>query len=208
MEQLSFFAEGGQTKGLPNDVLKYHEGFIDSVDGDNLLAYLLEHTPWKQKVVRYYEKDIITPRLSAWYGDAEKIDFAALGKSTPLSWTPELLKLKELVEPVAGISFNSVLLNYYRNGQDSVTWHSDNETVMGSHPVIASLSFGQMRSFDIRLKSNHQEKYSIRLAHGSLLIMKGDLQQKWEHRVAKSKLYMKPRINLTFRHIINPVAYD
>ncbi|RYG21320.1 MAG: alpha-ketoglutarate-dependent dioxygenase AlkB, partial [Chitinophagaceae bacterium] len=189
MEQLSFFAEGGQTKGLPSDVLQYHECFINSANGDYLLAHLLNHTPWKQKVVRYYDKDIITPRLSAWYGDAEKIDYSAFGKSTPLSWTPELLELKKLVEPVAGISFNSVLLNYYRDGQDSVTWHSDNETVMGSHPVIASLSLGQVRSFDIRLKTNHQEKYSIRLAHGSLLIMKGDLQQKWDHRIAKTKLY-------------------
>jgi len=208
MEQLSFFAESGQTKGLPNDVLEYHEGFISTKASDLLLIHLLKDTPWKQKVVRYYDKEISTPRLSAWYGDAEKIDYVALGKSTPLIWTSELLKLKKLVEPVAGISFNSVLLNYYRDGQDSVTWHSDNETVMGSHPVIASLSFGQVRSFDIRFKTNHQEKYSIRLGHGSLLIMKGDLQQKWDHRIAKSKQFMKPRINLTFRHIINPVSYD
>ncbi|RYD79408.1 MAG: alpha-ketoglutarate-dependent dioxygenase AlkB [Sphingobacteriales bacterium] len=208
MEQLSFFAESGQTKGLPNDVLEYHEGFISTKASDLLLIHLLKDTPWKQKVVRYYDKEISTPRLSAWYGDAEKIDYVALGKSTPLIWTSELLKLKKLVEPVAGISFNSVLLNYYRDGQDSVTWHSDNETVMGSHPVIASLSFGQVRSFDIRFKANHQEKYSIRLGHGSLLIMKGDLQQKWDHRIAKSKQFMKPRINLTFRHIINPVSYD
>ncbi|RZL20586.1 MAG: alpha-ketoglutarate-dependent dioxygenase AlkB [Pedobacter sp.] len=208
MEQLSFFAESGQTKGLPNDVLEYHEGFIDAFQSDMLLSHLLVDTPWKQKILRYYDKEVITPRLSAWYGDGEEIDYAALGKSIPVNWTPALLKLKKLVEPVAGISFNSVLLNYYRDGQDSVTWHSDNETVMGSHPVIASLSFGQVRSFDIRLKSNHQEKYSVRLGHGSLLIMKGDLQQKWDHRIAKSKKNMKPRINLTFRHIIKPFTND
>ena len=97
MEQLSFFAESGQTKGLPSDVLEYHEGFVDTTESNLLMSHLLEDTPWKQKVVRYYEKDIITPRLSAWYGDAEEIDYAALGKSIPKNWTPALLKLKKLV---------------------------------------------------------------------------------------------------------------
>jgi len=204
MEQLSFFAEAGQSIGLPSDILTYKNNFIGKTESDSLLIHLIENTPWRQKVVRYYDKEITTPRLSAWYGDAEQLDYTALGKSIPLCWTDELLQLKSMVEPAAGITFNSVLLNYYRDGQDSVTWHSDNETVMGSHPVIASLSFGQVRSFDIRLKANHSEKYSIKLEHGSLLLMKGDLQQKWDHRIAKSKLYMKPRINLTFRNIINP----
>ncbi|UKT62296.1 alpha-ketoglutarate-dependent dioxygenase AlkB family protein [Pedobacter mucosus] len=205
MEQLSFFAEAGQTVGLPCDVLTYHSGFLGSVESDAILAQLIESTPWKQKVVRYYDKEVITPRLSAWYGSPDQLDYTAIGKSTPLPWTHELLQLKKLVEPVAGITFNSVLLNYYRDGQDSVTWHSDNETVMGSHPVIASLSFGQVRCFDIRLKANHAEKYSIKLEHGSLLLMKGDLQQKWDHRIPKSKQYMRPRINLTFRKIISPM---
>lgn len=208
MEQLSFFAEAGQTVGLPVDILTYQSDFLAPAFSDEMLAHLIKNTPWKQKVVRYYDKEVITPRLSAWYGDPEQIDYNALGKSIPLKWTEELLQLKERVEPVAGINFNSVLLNYYRDGQDSVTWHSDNETVMGSHPIIASLSFGQVRCFDIRLKENHAEKYSIRLEHGSLLLMKGDLQQKWDHRIAKSKQYMKPRINLTFRRIINPLLHD
>jgi len=208
MEQLSFFAEAGQTVGLPVDILTYQSDFLAPALSDEMLAHLIQNTPWKQKVIRYYDKEVVTPRLSAWYGDPEQIDYNALGKSIPLKWTEELLQLKERVEPVAGINFNSVLLNYYRDGQDSVTWHSDNETVMGSHPIIASLSFGQVRCFDIRLKENHAEKYSIRLEHGSLLLMKGDLQQKWDHRIAKSKQYMKPRINLTFRRIINPLLHD
>jgi len=204
MEQLSFFAETGQSKGLPKDVLEYRAGFIDQADSDEILANLIANTPWQQKVVRYDKKEILTPRLSAWYGDPDQLDYTALGKAKPLIWTDLLLRLKKLVEPVAGISFNSVLLNYYRNGQDSVAWHSDNETVMGSHPVIASLSFGQVRCFDIRLKANHRENYSVRLEHGALLLMKGDLQQKWDHRIAKSKQFMKARINLTFRQVINP----
>lgn len=205
MEQLSFFALSGQSVGLPIDVLEYHGGFIDAVKSDAILQELIAITPWKQKVVRYYDKEVITPRLSAFYGDATQVDYTAIGKSKPFEWTPLLLTLKRKVEPIAGMAFNSVLLNYYRDGQDSVAWHSDNETVMGSHPIIASLSFGQVRTFDIRLKANHSVKYGVRLEHGSLLIMKGDLQQNWDHRIAKSKSFMQPRVNLTFRRIIHPL---
>ena len=110
--------------------------------------------------------------------------------------------IKELVEPLAGIKFNSVLLNYYRDGNDSVAWHSDKESIMGSQPVIASVSFGQVRSFDIRKKSDHSEKYSVRLEHGSFCLMKAGLQEAFEHRIAKSVKPMKARINLTFRLVI------
>ncbi|WP_316757626.1 alpha-ketoglutarate-dependent dioxygenase AlkB family protein [Pedobacter aquatilis] len=204
MEQLSFFRIAGQTAGLPREVLEYHAGFIPAEMSDALLCSLVAETPWKQKVVRYYDKEVVTPRLSAFYGDSSQVDYTAIGKSAPLPWTESLLSLKRLVEPLAGIEFNSVLLNYYRDGQDSVAWHSDNETVMGSHPIISSVSFGQVRSFDIRLKADHAIRHSVRLEHGSLLLMKGDLQQQWDHRIAKSKIFMRPRVNLTFRRIINP----
>ncbi|MGN7986228.1 alpha-ketoglutarate-dependent dioxygenase AlkB family protein [Pedobacter sp. 22226] len=202
MEQLSFFRESGQTPGLPADVLQYIPGFIPDGEAIFLLTSFISRTPWKQKIVKMYDKEVITPRLSAWYGDPDGTDYNALGKSVPLPWTEELLKLKKMVERVSEISFNSVLLNYYRDGQDSVAWHSDNETVMGSHPVIASVSFGQVRGFDIRRKTDQSEKYTVRLEHGSLLLMKGDLQTKWEHRIAKSTKVMGPRVNLTFRKII------
>jgi alkylated DNA repair dioxygenase AlkB len=202
MEQLSFFGESGQTPGLPKEVLEYMPGFIEGHEADSLLAGFILATPWTQKIVKMYDKEVITPRLSAWYGDPEGMDYNALGKSVPLPWTAELLKLKALVEAASGIGFNSVLLNYYRDGQDSVAWHSDNETVMGFHPVIASVSFGQVRGFDIRRKTDHSEKYTIRLENGSLLLMKGDLQTKWDHRIAKSTKVMGPRVNLTFRKII------
>ena len=101
---------------------------------------------------------------------------------------------------ITGIS--SVLLNYYRDGNDSVAWHSDRESVLGKRPVIASVSFGQVRSFDIRSKQDHSKKYSVRLEHGSFLLMKAGLQENWEHRIAKSVRPMKPRVNLTFRVVI------
>jgi alkylated DNA repair dioxygenase AlkB len=202
IEQLSFFREAGQSAGLPTEVLEYLPNIFDEELGSQLMERFIKETPWTQKVVSMYDKQVITPRLSAWYADAETYDYTSLRKSAPNIWTPELLMIKATVEPIAGVTFNSVLLNYYRDGNDSVAWHSDNERALGSHPTIASVTFGQVRSFDIRNKSDHGEKYSVRLEHGSLLLMKGDLQAKWDHRIAKSTRTMKPRLNLTFRVVI------
>ncbi|SOD13966.1 alpha-ketoglutarate-dependent dioxygenase AlkB family protein [Pedobacter xixiisoli] len=202
MEQLAFFPEYGQSKGLPSELLVYLPGLFKAEEGYQIMNRLVSETPWTQKVVRMYDKQVITPRLSAWYADAETYDYTSLRKSAPNLWTPALLKIKAMVEPIAEVSFNSVLLNYYRDGRDSVAWHSDNETALGSHPTIASVTFGQVRSFDIRKKAEHQETYSVRLEHCSLLLMKGDLQSKWEHRIAKATKPMKPRLNLTFRVVI------
>ena len=202
MEQLSFFAEAGQSKGLPKELLEYRAGFIDMDTSDCLLYTFITETPWKQTIQKMWEKEYPTPRLTAWYGDAGT-DYSISGKiSNPNPWTPELLILKDKVERVAGIRFNSVLLNYYRDGNDSVAWHSDRESVLGKNPIIASVSFGQVRSFDIRNKANHSEHYSVRLEHGSFLLMKAGLQENWEHRIAKSLKPMKARVNLTFRVVI------
>jgi alkylated DNA repair dioxygenase AlkB len=199
MEQLSFFAEAGQSRGLPNELLEYRPALFNAKESDALLHQFVHETPWKQTVQKLYDKEVITPRLTAWYGDFGT-DYSAAGKvSNPLPWTEELLMIKHKVEPLAGIAFNSVLLNYYRDGNDSVAWHSDRESVLGRNPIIASVSFGQVRSFDIRNKADHAEKYSVRLEHGSFLLMKAGLQEHWEHRIAKSAKAMKERINLTFR---------
>jgi alkylated DNA repair dioxygenase AlkB len=148
---------------------------------------------------KVWDKEYLTPRLTAWYGELGT-DYSDSGKiANPMPWTSELLMIKELVEPLAGIKFNSVLLNYYRDGNDSVAWHSDKERILGKHPVIASVSFGQVRSFDIRNRQDHKEHYSVRLEHGSFLLMKAGLQEAFEHRIAKSVRPMKARLNLTFR---------
>ncbi|MFN0257301.1 alpha-ketoglutarate-dependent dioxygenase AlkB family protein [Pedobacter ureilyticus] len=199
MEQLALFPEKGQSTGIPDGLLTYLPGLIEAGPGSLLMDQLVHSATWKQKSVQMYDKQVLTPRLSAWYADPDTYDYTHLRRSTPNLWTPELLQLKSLVEPIAGVQFNSVLLNYYRDGNDSVAWHSDNEKALGTHPTIASLSFGQVRAFDIRCKADHRQKYSIRLEHGSLLIMKGNLQQEWEHRIAKSPKRMAPRLNLTFR---------
>ena len=202
MEQLSFFKESGQTPGIPKDILAYHPGIFTDAEAYLLLQQFISETPWQQKIVKMYDKEVITPRLTAWYAAADTYDYTSLRRSAPNLWTPELLSMKSRVEDVAGVTFNSVLLNYYRNGNDSVAWHSDNETALGKYPVIASVSLGQVRNFDIRNKNDHREKYAIRLEHGSLMIMKGDLQAKWDHRIAKSTRIMKERINLTFRTVV------
>ncbi len=199
MEQLSFFAEAGQSKGLPTALLDYQPALFNEQQSNYLLNKFITETPWQQRMQRIYDKDIITPRLTAWYGDPEVYDYAALTQTAPNYWTPELLMIKSKVELTAGIRFNSVLLNYYRDGNDSVAWHSDKESVLGRNPIIASVSFGQVRSFDIRQKQNHSERYSVRLEHGSFLLMKAGLQEHWEHRIAKSTKTMKARVNLTFR---------
>ncbi|MBD1385836.1 alpha-ketoglutarate-dependent dioxygenase AlkB [Mucilaginibacter rigui] len=195
MEQLTLFAPAGQSKGLPKHLLEYTPSMIGRAESDRLLSHFIETTPWKQNTQKLWDKEYLTPRLTCWYGETEKI-------AGTLAWTNELQAIREQVEPLAGIKFNSVLLNYYRDGNDSVAWHSDKESIMGSQPVIASVSFGQVRSFDIRSKADHNEKYSVRLEHGSFLLMKSGLQENWEHRIAKSTRPMHARINLTFRLVI------
>jgi alkylated DNA repair dioxygenase AlkB len=194
MEQLSLFGDSGQTPGIPAALMEYHPGLFTPEESSRFLHEFITTAPWNQRLVSMYGKNIVTPRLTAWYGDpSTKIEL--------LPWTPTLQAIRELVEARIGITYNSVLLNYYRDGNDSVAWHSDNEILMGIHPTIGSVSFGQVRRFDIRNKADHQQQYSVKLESGSLLIMKGNLQAEWDHRVPKSTKPLKERVNLTFRKI-------
>lgn len=183
---------------LPEDLLEYYPSFLGREESDQLLQQLLNTVPWQQSKVTMYEKEVLTPRLSAWFG-SEPIRSG--DQRAVLPWPPELLALKATVEAHTGISFDGVLLNYYRDNNDSVAWHSDKDTVPGLKTEIASVSLGEERNFDFRSKDNHRRRYTIKLEHGSLLLMKGDLQKYWEHRIAKSAKPMKARINLTFRKV-------
>lgn len=184
---------------LPEDLLIYTPSFISRQEGNDLLDLLLKTVPWQQHKEIMYEKEVITPRLSAWYGDKRKRDE---GKREALPWLPGLYDLKQRVEQHTGVTFQGVLLNYYRDGNDSVAWHADKDTLPGLKTDIASLSIGQERNFDFRSKDDHRRKHSIKLEHGSLLLMKADLQRGWEHRIAKSTIPMRARINLTFRKVL------
>ena len=197
MNQLSLF-NTEEFYEFPKDLLDYRESFLSREEADLLKDVLLHTAPWEQSTQKMYDKTVLTPRLTAWYGDSKYTTLKENKKPTN-PWTPELFSLKQKIENEFGCQFNGVLLNLYRDHNDSVAWHRDKESRYGKRPVIASISLGQTRNFDFRKKEHHQSKYSLPLPHGSLLIMKGDLQEHWEHRIAKSTLLMKERINLTFR---------
>jgi len=200
MSQLSLF-DAEEFYEFPKDLLEYKEHFLSAEEADLLLNTLLHNTRWEQQTQEMYGKTVLTPRLTAWYGEAETYKPADKNTSNANIWTPELYHLKERIEKEFGYQFNGVLLNLYRDNNDSVAWHRDKESRYGKRPVIASVSLGQTRNFDFRQKDHHSSKYRLPLPHGSLLIMKGGLQENWEHRIAKSTRQMKPRINLTFRWI-------
>lgn len=201
MSQLSLF-DAEEFYEFPKDLLEYRENFLDNEEADQLKDHLLQTAPWEQRTQKMYDKTVLTPRLTAWYGDQNKsYESADSNTSKTNSWTPELLTLKEKIEKEFGYKFNGVLLNLYRDNNDSVAWHRDKESRYGKRPVIASISLGEIRNFDFRKRDHHQSKYSLPLPNGSLLIMKGDLQENWEHRIAKSTIPMKERVNLTFRLI-------
>jgi alkylated DNA repair dioxygenase AlkB len=181
MKQLSIL-----DKNLPTEIFDYHPNLFTKEESAFYMRKLIDETAWEHKKVLMYGKEVITPRLTAWYTS---------------SWTKELLQIKERVENLSSIHFNSVLLNYYRDGNDSVAWHSDDDGVPGKNKFVASVSFGEERLFDIRSKNDHTNKFSILLENGSYLLMKNDFQENWQHRIAKSKLPMKQRLNLTFRII-------
>ncbi|WP_159478933.1 alpha-ketoglutarate-dependent dioxygenase AlkB family protein [Chryseobacterium sp. 18068] len=199
MNQLSLF-NTEEFYEFPKDLLDYRESFLSREEADLLKDILLHTAPWEQSTQKMYDKTVLNPRLTAWYGDSKYTTLKENKKPTN-PWTPELFSLKQKIEKEFGCRFNGVLLNLYRDQNDSVAWHRDKESRYGKRPVIASISLGQTRNFDFRKKEHHQSKYSLPLPHGSLLIMKGDLQEHWEHRIAKSTLLMKERINLTFRFV-------
>ncbi len=195
-KQLSLFTE--EFYEFPTNLLDYREDYLTPEEADALQKKLLSEVPWKQNTQKMYDKTVLTPRLTAWYSNPED-DSETQTKSEIQPWPIELIRLKEKIENEFGYQFNAVLLNLYRDHNDSVAWHRDKEHKYGKRPIIASVSLGETRNFDFRKMDHHKSKYILPLAHGSLLIMKGDLQEYWEHRIAKSTHFMKERINLTFR---------
>lgn len=182
---------------LPDLELMQYDAFIGKNEADTYYLSLLHNTPWREYEMPMYDKIVTAPRMVAWYGSADE------GGTSALPWTPELLCLKEKVEKETGLSFNAVLLNLYRNGSDSVAWHSDKEHRIGKNPNIASLTFGQTRPFRFRHKTDKSlPKVEITLHHGTLLLLSGTTNTFWEHHIPKSAKDMLPRINLTFRKVI------
>jgi len=176
--------------------------FIARPQSDAFLAELLERVDWQQHIIRIRGRRVASPRLSAWYGDPDaRYRYSGLSLE-PRPWFGVILELKFRVEAVCHARFNSVLLNLYRDGADSMGWHSDDEPELGARPEIASLSLGATRRFRLRHRRRKDlEPVVIDLESGSLLIMRGDTQRFWKHEVPKSRRVDGPRVNLTFRQI-------
>lgn len=186
---------------MPDADVSIDRNFIPPEESDRLFADLTSNIAWEQKPIQFMGKTVMQPRLTAWYGDEGK-SYTYSGLTVhPMPWTPTLLTLKARVEAEAKITFNSVLLNRYRTGQDSVGWHSDDEPELGTNPVIASVSLGATRKFQFKHKTNPDLKLSIELTNGSLLLMRGATQHFWKHQIPKTTKVLGPRINLTFRVI-------
>jgi alkylated DNA repair dioxygenase AlkB len=194
-------ALGAKNFQLENGALVYYPGFYPKQVADELYTTLIDETIWKQESIKIYGRSVLYPRLTAWYGDNLTAYQFSGTKFFPHPWTETLLKIKNDISRVEHAHLNSVLLNLYRNGNDSVSWHTDAELELGKDPVIVSVNFGADRRFMLRRIDNHAVKINILLEHGSLLVMGGELQHYWQHQIPKSTKVTSPRINLTFRHI-------
>ena len=175
--------------------------FLSESEADEFFEGLHTKTPWEQNFIKLFGKEISEPRLSAWHAEPN-LSYTYSGvPRTPHPWNEPLTALRTACEAHTGHTFNGALLNLYRSGQDAMGWHSDDEAVNGPHPVIASISLGAERRFDFRHKQT-REVISVVLPHGSLLVMSGECQTYWLHRIAKTARQSEPRINVTFRHLI------
>jgi alkylated DNA repair dioxygenase AlkB len=187
---------------LPDASLKYWQNIYTPISYDAIVNEFISVTQWKAEEVVIYGKRYLQPRLVAWFGD-EGVSYSYSGiKLAPNPWTELLSTLKEEVERLTGHRFNSVLLNYYRDEKDSMGFHSDDERELGNSPIIASLSFGEVRTLIFKPKLNKGLKsVKLPLESGSLLLMQGETQKNWVHGIEKEKKPCGPRVNLTFRKI-------
>jgi alkylated DNA repair dioxygenase AlkB len=168
--------------------VRLYRGWLGRERADALLASIRATATWVQERRKMYDRVVDVPRVQAWFGDDRERPF-----------TPELEAVRRELEALTGAGFSHVLLNRYRTGKDSVAWHNDREVAHLTRPVIASLTLGATRAFDLRPKAERKEIVSIDLDHGDLLVMRGETQTNWEHRVAKDPRIAGERINLTFR---------
>jgi alkylated DNA repair dioxygenase AlkB len=186
---------------MPDAEVVFYRNFFSKEQSDTYYEDLRCNANWKQEQIKFYGKLIDLPRLTAWYGDeGKKYTYSGITVE-PDPWTPMLLTIKNEIEAVSGVIFNSVLLNFYRGERDSVAWHADDEPELGHNPVIGSVSLGETRGFQFKHKRDKSLRIKIDLPHGSYLLMKGPTQDHWLHQVPKETKSRQPRINLTFRVI-------
>lgn len=199
---IDIFGEGASPVNiLPKDgEVLFIDNFFKRSYSDKMFDALSKSIQWGQESINIYGNQHNIPRLTAWYGDSgNPYKYSGISMN-PIPWIDDLIDIKEKIKKIDSTEFNSVLLNLYRDGKDSVSWHSDDEDELGVNPVIASVSFGSSRIFKLRHLEDKTTK-DIELSHGSLLIMRGETQHKWEHQIPKTSKKIGPRINLTFRVI-------
>ncbi|MBW4547410.1 MAG: alpha-ketoglutarate-dependent dioxygenase AlkB [Symplocastrum torsivum CPER-KK1] len=186
---------------LPDSDIVFYPSLLDGQESDRFFTQLTEAIDWRQDWITIYGRSMPQPRLTAWYGDHGKSYTYSGITMHPSPWTGTVLDLKAKAEEVSGVVFNSVLLNLYRDGNDSMGWHSDDEPELGPGPVIGSVSLGGTRRFMLRHRAEKGLKHQLKLTSGSFLLMQGTTQHYWQHQIPKTKRPVPPRINLTFRVI-------
>lgn len=181
--------------------VRWHRHWLAAADADALQRTLREQVRWEVHRIRMFGRQVDSPRLSCWMGDPTARYRYSGTDFVPAPWHPALLPLRERLAAFCGRDFNSVLLNRYRDGDDGMGWHSDNEPELGPAPLIASLSLGAERRFALRRRDDHAKKAEVVLGHGDLLLMGGATQRHYQHALPKSTRPLAERINLTFRWI-------
>lgn len=201
MESLFNFHSEPLVLDLPDAEIIYYPQLFDKEQADTIYYELLKEIAWQQDNITVYGKTHPQPRLTALYGNDGKPYSYSNITMQPKPWNSLLQKIKYYIEASTECQFTTVLLNQYRDGKDSNGWHADNEKELGTNPIIASLSFGAERVFQLKHNTITDAKKSIVLEHGSLLLMKGSTQHFWKHQIPKTTKPIGNRINLTFRSI-------
>ena len=186
----------------PPSTVDYYPAWLHPSECKQLMLRLQQEVVWKQEPIVLFGKAVMQPRLTAWMADEEKTYRYSGITMQAQAFLPELILLKSKLEDLCGIRFNSALLNLYRHGNDSMGWHRDNEKELGPNPVIASLSLGAVREFQMRRYHDKGDKRKLMLEPGSLLIMSEQSQTYYEHQLPKMKQVVDTRINITFRTIV------
>jgi alkylated DNA repair dioxygenase AlkB len=195
------FENACQSLHLPGADLLFYPDWLKPRLADTLMKTLCENIAWECHRIKIFGREVDSPRLSCWMGDAGASYVYSQTRFEPNAWLPELQKIRERLQDEFECQFNSVLANLYRNGADSMGWHSDDEPELGHQPVIASISLGAMRRFSFKEKTTGAKAVHLELPHGSLLLMRGDTQKNYRHALAKTAKPVSERINLTYRNI-------
>ena len=201
MQKELFTSDSGNLLPFGGEVGLYPD-FFPKDSADRIFEALKESLAWRQEPIWMFGKQVMQPRLTALYGNPDQpYSYSGISMEA-LPWTPVLEQIKSEIEGFTQCEFTHVLCNFYRDGNDSMGWHRDNEAVLGRNPNIASVTFGVTRLFQLRDYATKKTKIEIPLSHGSLLMMTGESQHLWEHQLPKTKKVNGPRINLTFRKLL------